>query len=77
MKCVVCNGPNIVIREVEEEVRVKNDVILVIVEVMVCEQCGERYYDRATMKKLDEISKGIRENKRGLEEIGHVLKISA
>ncbi|MBU0693357.1 MAG: YgiT-type zinc finger protein [Candidatus Omnitrophica bacterium] len=77
MKCVVCKGPNIVTREVEEEVRVKNDVILVPVEVMICEQCGERYYDRATMKKLEEINKSIRENKRELEEIGHVLKVSA
>lgn len=55
MKCVICKGTNIEKKLVNEEVRVGTDVVLVPVEVMVCKSCGERYYDRRTMRYLEEI----------------------
>jgi len=33
---------------IEEEIKSGMDIVLVAVEVMVCMNCGERYYDRNT-----------------------------
>ena len=41
---------------------------------MVCKQCGERYYTRQIMKKLEEIEEKIKEKKISLKEVGRVLK---
>lgn len=42
---------------------------------MVCEECGEKYYSRAIMKKLEEIEKHIKEKEGSFKEIGRVLKL--
>jgi len=47
MKCVICSGDDIKEKEVEEEIRVGNDIVLVPAKTMVCTKCGERYYDRS------------------------------
>lgn len=74
MRCVICNGENLVKKKVEEEIKSGRDVVLVPLETLVCEECGERYYDRRTMQKLEEIEAKIREKKISLAEVGHVLK---
>jgi len=76
MKCVICKGEDIEEKEVEEEIRAGNDVILVPVKVMVCTSCGERYYDRKTMKMLEEIEDKIEKKCLEVETVGKVLKIS-
>ncbi len=75
MKCVICNSPNIEIREVEEEIQIENDIVLIPVKVHVCLQCGERYYDRKTMRKLEKIEKEIRTNVANLQPIGKVVRV--
>jgi len=52
MKCIVCKSPDIQMKKVEEEIKFEKDIILVLIEVFVCNDCGERYYDSRTMKKL-------------------------
>jgi hypothetical protein len=42
-------------KSVEEEIRSDKDILLVPLEVLVCLGCGERYYDRETMKKIEEM----------------------
>ncbi|KKK53373.1 hypothetical protein LCGC14_3095450 [marine sediment metagenome] len=76
MKCVICNSQDITKRKVEEEIRKNSDVILVPVEVLVCEGCGERYYDRRTMKRLEDIEQSIKEKRASLQKVGRVLRIS-
>ena len=76
MKCVICNSPDITRRKVEEEIRKNSDVILVPVEVLVCEGCGERYYDRRTMKRLEDIEQSIKEKRASLQKVGRVLRVS-
>jgi len=76
MKCVICNGQDITRRKVEEEIRKNSDVILVPVEVLVCEGCGERYYDRRTMKRLEDIEQSIKEKRASLQKVGRVLRVS-
>ena len=76
MKCVICNSPDITKKKVEEEIRENSDVILVPIKVLVCEECGERYYDRRTMKRLEEIEQSIKEKKMPLQKVGRVLRVS-
>ena len=76
MKCVICNSQDITKRKVEEEIRKNSDVILVPVEVLVCEGCGERYYDRRTMKRLEDIEQSIKEKRASLQKVGRVLRVS-
>lgn len=74
MKCVICNGSNITKKNVEEEIRVGNDLVFVPIEVLTCDNCGEKYYDRPTLRKLEQIEKDISARKIKLREVGHILK---
>jgi len=55
MKCVICHSDNIKEKEIIEEMKNGNDIIVIPIMVPVCLDCGEKYYDRRTMKKLEEI----------------------
>ena len=74
MKCVVCNSEDIVKKTVDEEFKSGDDIILYPVEVLVCNACGERYYDRPTMMKLEEIRKKIREKTIAVAKVGEVFR---
>jgi len=74
MKCVVCNSSNIEMKSVEEEIRSDKDILLIPVEVLVCLSCGERYYDRKAMKKIEEMRSKLRKHDLKLEEVGKVLR---
>lgn len=76
MKCVICNGGDIKEKEVEEEIRVGNDIVLVPLKVMVCMSCGERYYNRRTMKMLEEVEDKMEKKILEVEPIGKVLRVS-
>jgi len=74
MRCVVCNSEDIQKKELEEEIRQGDNVILVPIETLVCSSCGERYYDRRTMRYLEEITEKIRADKAELTQVGRVLR---
>ena len=74
MKCVVCNSSNIETKTVEEEIRSEKDILLMPLEVLVCLSCGERYYDRKTMKKIEEMRSKLKKHDLKLEEVGKVLR---
>lgn len=76
MKCVICSSQDIDKKYVDEEIRVKNDVVMVNINTLVCESCGERYYDRQTMKKLEEIKEKLCQKTIKLDVIGSVLRYS-
>ena len=73
MKCVICHGNEIRTAEVREEFAVGNDVVYVPVQVPVCKNCGERYYDRRTMQFLEEVEEKLHKKGPELKEIGKVL----
>ena len=77
MRCVICNGNNIEMRGVEEEVRINNNVVLIPIETLVCLSCGERYYDRRTMKFLEKATAQIKSENAVLEPVGQVLRAAA
>ncbi len=74
MKCVICSSQDIEKKYVDEEIRVRNDVVMVNINTLVCGSCGERYYDRQTMKKLEEIKEKLYRKTIKLDVIGSVLR---
>ena len=76
MKCIICHSTDITVRRVNEQLSRGEDMILVPVEVLVCNNCGERYYDRRTMKKLEEIEDAVNAGHVSLERVGEVLRVS-
>ncbi len=74
MKCVVCNSTNIEMKSVEEEIRSDKNILLIPLEVLVCLSCGERYYDRETMKKIEEMRSRLKRHDLKVEEVGKVLR---
>ena len=77
MKCVVCKSSDIQMKKVEEEVKEEKDIVLIPIEVLVCQTCGERYYDRKNMKKLEEIKLRLKNHDLEVEVVGKVLRTHA
>lgn len=77
MRCVICGSPDIEKKVVEEEIRLENDVVLFPIEVLVCSNCGERYYDRRMMRLLEEVEEEIKAKRMALKAVGRVLKPAA
>lgn len=73
MKCVICHGEDIRLKKVQEELAAGNDVVYMAVKVLVCQTCGERYYDRQAMRFLEEAEQKLKEGKAKLQEVGKVL----
>jgi YgiT-type zinc finger domain-containing protein len=75
MKCIICHSTDISLRRVNEQLSRGQDVILVPVDVLVCNNCGERYYDRRTMQKLEEIEDAVNAGHVSLERVGEVMRV--
>jgi len=56
---------------------VGRDVILVPCRVLVCNNCGERYYNRQVMRYLEEVEEHIQARTLALEIVGQVLRIAS
>jgi YgiT-type zinc finger domain-containing protein len=74
MKCVICKSSDIQKKMVEEEIKSGMDIVLISLEVLVCMNCGERYYDRMTMKKIENIRAKLKQKELKVEEVGKVLR---
>jgi YgiT-type zinc finger domain-containing protein len=76
MKCIICHSTDISLRRVNEQLSRGEDLILVPLEVLVCNNCGERYYDRRAMQQLEEIEDAVNAGRVSLERVGEVLRVS-
>jgi len=74
MKCVICNSSDIEMKTVEEEIRSGRDILLIPMELLVCLSCGERYYDKRAMKKIEKIRAKLGRHDLMIEEVGKVFK---
>ena len=74
MKCVICKSLDIQKKMIEEEIKSGMDIVLVAVEVLVCMNCGERYYDRKTMRKIEDVRSRLKQKDLEVEEVGKVLR---
>lgn len=77
MKCVICHSSNVEDRVFEEAVWAGDDVALVPCRVLVCNDCGERYYSRQTMRRLEDIEASVRARTLTLKPVGQVLRLPA
>jgi len=41
---------------------------------LVCLSCGERYYDKKTMRKIEEIRSKLKKRDLEMEEIGKIFR---
>jgi len=74
MKCVVCHSPDIVEKRVDEEIRIGDNIFLLDVEALSCKNCGESYFDRKAMRKIEEARTRLREHSVTFQEVGKVFR---
>jgi len=75
MRCVICQSPEIKRKRVNEEIHRNSDIIFVPISVLVCNNCGERYYDRNTMKYLERTRNKLQNQQLRLKEVGKVMAL--
>jgi YgiT-type zinc finger domain-containing protein len=75
MKCIICSSPDVEQKNVNEEIWVGEDVALIPLRVLVCNNCGERYYDRKAMRQLEEAEKALKDKRLRVETTGRVLRV--
>jgi YgiT-type zinc finger domain-containing protein len=73
MKCIICHSPDVEQQDVNEEFHVGKDIVRMVFNVLVCQNCGERYYDQATMRKFEEIESSLEKHTLPLREEGKVM----
>jgi len=74
MKCVICGSQDIKEKNVDEEIKLENDLVMVNVNVLVCSSCGERYYDKKAMNKIEETRSRLQKRDLAMDEVGKVFK---
>ena len=50
---------------------------LVPMNILLCATCGERYYDRKSMRKIEEIRKKLKNKELKVEEVGKGMRANA
>ena len=73
MECIICHGNDIEKKEVKEEIKDGNNIIYITISIPVCLSCGERYYDRNTIRKIDELKKNIKTKE--CKEVGKIYEL--
>ena len=73
MKCVICSG-EIKKKYVLEEVKDKNNHLLVKVRAEVCINCGERYYASGVVDRLIGFKESLRKKSLKHHEVGKVYE---
>jgi YgiT-type zinc finger domain-containing protein len=76
MKCIICYGEDIQVTAVQEELKIGHDVVYVPIQIPVCRTCGERYYDRRTVRFLEDVDQKLKKGKAQLQEVGKILMYS-
>jgi YgiT-type zinc finger domain-containing protein len=77
MKCIICHGENIEKSNVREERTIGNDIVYIPIDVLECKTCGERYYDRKTLRYLEDVEKKLLDGKAEVRDIGKVKILAA
>ena len=73
MTCIVCHGEDVRMADSREELQIGMDIVYVPIRVPVCQTCGEKYYDRRTVRYLEEVEGKLKDGKATLHEVGKVL----
>jgi hypothetical protein len=73
---MICHGDDIPVTSVREALPLGSDVVYVPIQIPVCRTCGERYYDRRTMRFLEEVAQKLQTGQAQLQEVGKILLYS-
>ena len=73
MKCIVCHGEDVRMADTREELQIGTDIVYVLIHIPVCQTCGEKYYDRRTIRYLEEVEEKLKRGEANLKEVGKVL----
>jgi YgiT-type zinc finger domain-containing protein len=74
MKCVICKSSDIRTKVVDEEMKSGTDILLVPMEVLVCNHCGERCYDRRAMRRIEDMRSRLKQKDLKVAEVGKVMR---
>ena len=77
MKCVICKSSDIQLKTVDEEIRTGKDIVLVPMNILVCSSCGERYYDRKSIRKIEQIRSKLENQNLEVKEVGKIMRAHA
>lgn len=75
VKCIICHGRQVIDATVFEEIAVGYDIVRIPITVLTCQTCGERYYDRPTVHRIERIPEEIAAGRTPLEQVGKVLQV--
>lgn len=75
MDCVICHGKEIEKTKIREEIKSNSDIVYVSINIPICKNCGERYYDRRTIQSLERIREKLEKKELELKEVGKVLEL--
>jgi YgiT-type zinc finger domain-containing protein len=73
MICIICHGDDIRPEDTKEQLQLGSDVVQVPVKLLVCQTCGERYYDRRTVRFLEQTERRLKAGAATVREVGKVL----
>lgn len=76
MTCLICHGEDIHETEVKEAMPLGTDLVYIPIRILVCQTCGERYYDRRTIQYLEEVEHQLQAGTASLQEVGKVLELT-
>jgi YgiT-type zinc finger domain-containing protein len=74
-KCVFCHGEDIREETVNEELTHDGDIVYAPVTCLVCQTCGERYFDRPTVRLLENLRAELRTGRMPLKQVGRIMMI--
>jgi len=75
MKCVICNGSDIEVRTVDEQIALGDDIVLTRLTLPVCAQCGQRYYDRKAIQLIEQVRAKGKQKLLDVEDVGKVFRV--
>ena len=75
MDWVICHGKEIEKTKIREEIKAGRDIVYVSINIPICKNCGERYYDRRTIQSLEGIREKLEKKELKLKEVGKVLEL--
>lgn len=74
MECVICKFSEVESKTLDMQIEVGRDIVLVPMNIIVCSNCGERYYNTDIMAKIEQIKSKQMNRELDVVEIGKVMR---
>ncbi len=74
MECVLCMSSKVEKKTVDMQIMVERDIVLVPMNIMLCTNCGERYYNTEIIGKIEDIKSKLKTRELNVVEVGKVMR---